>query len=367
MSKAKEVVVITGASAGVGRATARLFGERGACVGLIARSRRRLEAAKKEIEAAGGHSLALVADVANAQEIETAAEQIENEFGPIDIWINNAMATVFAPFHEVTPEEFRRTTEVTYLGYVYGTMAALKRMKPRDRGVIVQVGSALAYRSIPLQSAYCGAKHAIVGFTDSIRSELLHDGIDIHLTTVHLPALNTPQFEWVKSRLPCKPQPVPPIFQPEVAARAIYWAAHHRRRELYVGFPTVKAIVAGKIIPGYLDRYLAEHGYQVQQTDEPDDHNGPHNLWNALPGDFGAHGRFGRQSRRRSWQLWLTTHRAWLGSAAIGAAAAAIGAYTIRRWSSTQSSSGLVRTVLPRVLKWPARDAPSASSKRETG
>ena len=361
------VVVITGASAGIGRATVREFAKHGAHIGLLARGALGLEAAREEVERLGGRALVIPADVANYDQVESAAGEVERKLGPIDIWINNAMVSVFSRFGQMQAAEFRRVTEVTYLGAVHGTMAALRFMAPRNRGTIIQVGSALAYRSIPLQSAYCGAKHAIRGFTDSIRSELLHDGIDIHLTTVHLPALNTPQFEWVKSRLPRKPQPVPPIFQPEVAARAIYWAAHHRRRELYVGFPTVKAIVAGKIIPGYLDRYLAEHGYQVQQTDEPDDHNGPHNLWNALPGDFGAHGRFGRQSRRRSWQLWLTTHRAWLGSAAIGAAAAAIGAYTIRRWSSTQSSSGLVRTVLPRVLKWPARDAPSASSKRETG
>src|SRR6059036_618170 len=367
MATTSEIVVITGASAGVGRATVREFAKRGAHIGLIARGAAGLEGAREEVERLGGRALVVPADVSIYEQVESAAQEVERNLGPIDIWINNAMVSAFSRFREMQPAEFSRVTEVSYLGVVHGTMAALRFMAQRNRGTIVQVGSALAYRSIPLQSAYCGAKHAIRGFTDSLRSELLHDGIDIHVTTVHLPALNTPQFDWVKNRLPYKPQPVPPIFQPEVAARAIYWAAHHRRRELYVGFPTVKAIVAGKIIPGYLDRYLAEHGYQVQQTDEPDDHNGPHNLWNALPGDFGAHGRFGRQRRRRSWQLWLTTHRAWLGSAAIGAAAAAIGAYTIRRWSSRQSSSGLVRTVLPRVLKWPARDALSASSKRETG
>jgi len=309
MSKAKEVVVITGASAGVGRATARLFGERGACVGLIARSRRRLEAAKKEIEAAGGHSLALVADVANAQEIETAAEQIENEFGPIDIWINNAMATVFAPFHEVTPEEFRRTTEVTYLGYVYGTMAALKRMKPRDRGVIVQVGSALAYRSIPLQSAYCGAKHAIVGFTDSLRSELMHDGSNVHVTVVNLPALNTPQFEWSRTRLPRHPQPVPPIFQPEVAAEAIVWAAHQQRREVDVGSPTVLAKTIQKVAPGLADRYLAESGYDKQQTSQPVDANRPDNLLEPVEGDYEAHGSFDSSAHGHSVQFSMNRYR----------------------------------------------------------
>jgi len=365
MATTSEIVVITGASAGVGRATVREFAKRGAHIGLIARGAAGLEGAREEVERLGGRALVVPADVSIYEQVESAAQEVERNLGPIDIWINNAMVSAFSRFREMQPAEFSRVTEVTYLGVVHGTMAALHFMSGRNRGTIVQVGSALAYRSIPLQSAYCGAKHAIRGFTDSIRCELLHDGIDIHLTTVHLPALNTPQFDWVKNRLPYKPQPVPPIFQPEVAARAIYWAAHHRRRELYVGFPTVKAILANKIIPGYLDRYLAKRGYEAQQTKEFDDHNRPNNLWNPLPGDFGAHGRFDRLSRPRSVQLWLTTHR-WL-AAALGAAAGAMGvAYTIRRWSSTQSSSGLDQTDLPRVLNWPARVARFASLKRET-
>ena len=236
------VVVVTGASAGVGRAVVQQFAREGARLGLIARGRERLEAAQREVEQSGGQAILLPADVANAEEIESAADQVEREFGPIDVWVNNAMTTVFAPFHQITAAEFKRATEVTYLGCVHGTMAAIKRMRTRDRGTIVQVGSALAYRSIPLQSAYCGAKHAIVGFTDSIRSELIHQWSGIHITMVHLPAMNTPQFSWCRTRLPRQPQPVPPIFQPEVAARAIVWASSHKRRELYVAWPTVKAI-----------------------------------------------------------------------------------------------------------------------------
>jgi len=261
----RQVVVITGASAGVGRATARAFGREGACIGLIARDEDRLNATKAEIEHFGGRALALPADVSDSGLIEKAAELIEAEFGPIDIWGNNAMATVFAPFERIRAEEFKRATEVTYLGCVYGTMAALKRMKRRDRGVIVQVGSALARRSIPLQSPYCGAKHAILGFTDSIRSELIHDGSNVWITVVNLPALNTPQFEWSRSRMPRQPQPVSPIFQPEVAADAILWAARQRRRELDVGFSTIKAVVAQKIVPGFADRYLAATGYEANK------------------------------------------------------------------------------------------------------
>jgi NAD(P)-dependent dehydrogenase (short-subunit alcohol dehydrogenase family) len=264
-----KVVVVTGASAGVGRAIVAEFACQGAHVGLIARDKERLEAAKREVELAGSRALVLPADVANAREVEDAAERVERELGPIDIWVNNAMTTIFAPFTEITPEEFERATQVTYLGQVYGTMAALKRMKPRDRGSIVQIGSALAYRSIPLQSAYCGAKHAVIGFTDSIRSELIHDGSKVHITVVQLPAMNTPQFSWCRTRLPRHPQPVPPIFQPEVAARAVVWAATHKRRGVYVGWPTVKAIYGQEIAPSYGDRYLAEHGYDAQQTSEP--------------------------------------------------------------------------------------------------
>jgi short-subunit dehydrogenase len=362
MRKRQEIVVITGASAGVGRATVREFAKRGAHIGLIGRNTVGLDAARMEVEQMGCRALIVPSDVADHEDIEAAATAIENNLGPIDVWINNAMVSVLSPFHEMEAEEFRRVTDVTYLGVVYGTMAALRHMMPRNRGTIVQVGSALAYRSIPLQSAYCGAKHAVRGFTDSLRSELLHDGIDIHLTMVQLPALNTPQFDWVKSRLPRKPQPVPPIFQPEVAARGIYWAAHHRRRELNVGFPTVTAIIANKIFPGYLDRYLAKNGYDAQQTKEPDRPNRPNNLWRPLTSDFGAHGRFDNRAHSQSPQLWATTHRGWLG---IAAGAAGL-AYTIRRWSSMPSLSALVRTVLQRPSKSPAQVVPFVSSKRQT-
>ena len=294
-----DVVVITGASAGVGRATAREFARRGARLGLIARGHDGLEATRREVERLGGQALVLPADVADAARVEEAAGLVEERFGPIDVWINNAMASVFSPVKEMEADEYRRVTDVTYLGVVHGTLAALRRMRPRDRGTIVQVGSALAYRAIPLQSAYCAAKHAVAGFTESLRTELLHDGSRVHVTTVHLPALNTPQFDWVKSRLPRRAQPVPPIFQPEVAARAIVWAAHQRRREVWVGGPTVRAILADRLAPGYADRRLARAGYDAQQTDEPADPARPHNLWRPLAGDHGAHGRF--DDRARDW------------------------------------------------------------------
>lgn len=317
-----EVVVITGASAGVGRATARAFADRGAHIGLLARGPDGLEAARNEIAAAGGQALALPTDVAQPEQIEAAADAVEQRFGPIDIWINNAMVSVFSPIKEMTPDEFKRVTEVTYLGYVYGTMSALKRMLGRDRGVIVQVGSALAYRGIPLQGAYCGAKHAIQGFTDSLRCELLHDESKIKVVEVHMPALNTPQFSWVKSRLPRKPQPVPPIFQPEVAAEAIFWAAHHDRTEVYVGWPTVKAIVGNKIAPRLADWYLARNGYSSQQTDEPVESDRRDNLWEPVPGDHGAHGDFGARSLSSSWQFRLNKHKTGLTLAGLTAAAA---------------------------------------------
>jgi short-subunit dehydrogenase len=317
-----EVVVITGASAGLGRATAREFGRNGAQVGLIARGVDGLEAAKREIESAGGRAMVFPADVADANVIEQAAASVERELGPIDIWVNNAMASVFSPVKEMQAEEYKRVTEVTYLGVVYGTLSALKRMLPRDRGMIVQVGSALAYRSIPLQSAYCAAKHAIAGFTDSLRCELIHDKSNVRVTMVQMPALNTPQFGWVKSRLKFKAQPVPPIFQPEVGARAIYWAAHHSRREIYAGWPTVEAIVGNKLAPGLLDRYLGKTGFDSQQTSEPENPNRPNNLWEPVTGDHGAHGAFDQQAHERSWELKANFGRAWLsaGAAAIAAA-----------------------------------------------
>jgi NAD(P)-dependent dehydrogenase (short-subunit alcohol dehydrogenase family) len=316
----KQVVVITGASAGVGRATTRLFARQGARIGLLARGRDGLEAAKREVEEQGGEALVCAADVADPQQVESAAAAVEERFGPIDIWINNAMTSVFSPIKEMTPEEFKRVTEVTYLGFVYGTLAALKRMLPRDRGMIVQVGSALAYRGIPLQAAYCGAKHAIQGFVDSLRCELLHDRSKVRVTMVQMPALNTPQFSWVKSRLPNKPQPVPPIFQPEVAAEAIFWAAHHDRPEVYVGWPTVEAIVGNKIVPRLADWYLARTGYESQQTNEHDNENRPDNLWEPVAGDHGAHGAFGARAHERSSQLWVTTHRSWLAIAGVALA-----------------------------------------------
>ncbi|HEX7966854.1 MAG TPA: SDR family oxidoreductase, partial [Stellaceae bacterium] len=261
-----QVVVITGATAGVGRATARAFAQRRAQIGLLARGVDGLNATAAEVEAAGGKALALPADVADADAVESAAEAVERQFGPIDIWVNCAMATIFAPVHMISPDEYRRATEVTYLGFVYGTMAALKRMRPRNRGTIVQVGSALAYRSIPLQAPYCGAKHAVLGFTASLRSELMHDGSGVHVTMVQMPALNTPQFDWARNKMPRRAQPVPPIFEPEVAAHAIVFASQARRREVYVGGSTVAAIIGNKLMPGLLDRYLARSGYSGQLT-----------------------------------------------------------------------------------------------------
>jgi short-subunit dehydrogenase len=304
-----EVVVVTGASAGVGRAVVREFAKSQARIGLIARGKDGLEAAKREVEAAGGEALVLQVDVADADAVEHAAAAVEQAFGPIDIWINNAMLSVFSPAHLMTPAEYKRVTEVTYLGYVYGTLTALRRMRTRDRGVIVQVGSALAYRSIPLQSAYCAAKHAIMGFTESLFSELLHDKSNVRLCIVQLPAVNTPQFSWVLSRLPNEPQPVPPIYQPEVIADAIVWAARHERRELYIGFSTIKAIAAERVAPRLADRYLAHMGYSSQQTTEPVQPNRKNNLWAPLPGDHGAHGEFDARARRRSAELWLSKHR----------------------------------------------------------
>ncbi len=317
-----EVVVITGASAGVGRATAQAFARRGAHVGLLARGRAGLEGARRDVEALGGRGLVLPTDVADAGQVEAAADAVENAFGPIAIWINNAMVSVFSPVKQMEPEEYRRVTEVTYLGTVYGTLAALRRMLPRGRGAIVQVGSALAYRGIPLQSAYCAAKHAIQGFCDSLHCELIHDKSRVRVTMVQMPALNTPQFSWVKSRLPRKAQPVPPIFQPEVAAEAIVWAAHHDRRSLMVGWPTVEAIVGNKIAPGLLDAYLARPGFDAQMTGEPEDPGRPDNLWEPVDAghDRGAHGTFDRRSSATSWQLWANMHRGWLALAGGGLA-----------------------------------------------
>jgi short-subunit dehydrogenase len=316
-----EVVVITGASAGVGRAVTRRFAEEGASIGLIARERERLEAAAREVEALGGRPLVLSLDVADHEAVEKAADEVEEELGPIDVWVNNAMVTVFGPVADLSPEEFRRVTEVTYLGSVWGAMAAISKMCPRNRGTIVQVGSALAYRGIPLQSAYCGAKHALEGFYDSLRTELMHEKSSVRVTIVELPGLNTPQFSWGRTKLPREPQPVPPIFQPEVAAEAIVWAAHNPRRELYVGWPTVKAIVGNKIAPSFADLFLARTGYDAQLTGDPVQPDRPDNLFDPVPGDFAARGRFDDRAKPRSLQLQASLNRRWLGAGAAGLAA----------------------------------------------
>jgi NAD(P)-dependent dehydrogenase (short-subunit alcohol dehydrogenase family) len=315
-----EVVVVTGASAGVGRATARAFARTGARVGLLARGEDGLEAARREIVAEGTDAVAVPTDVSDPSAVEDAANVIEERLGPIDLWVNNAMVSVFSPFKEMEADEFKRVTEVTYLGVVYGTMTALRRMLPRNQGRIIQVGSALAYRGIPLQSAYCGAKHAIQGFTEAVRCELLHDKSNITISMVQMPALNTPQFGWVKTRLPRHPQPVPPIFEPEVAADAIVWASKHpRRRELYVGAPTTGAILGDKVASGALDHYLGRTGFKSQQTDEPVDADRPNNLWEPVAGDAGAHGQFTQRAHAQSLQLRVTTHRSLLVPTGVAA------------------------------------------------
>ena len=319
-SRAVKTFVLTGASAGVGRATARRLARLGARIGLVGRGQDGLMAARREVEELGGQGLVLTADVADASRMEEVAATVEERLGPIDVWINNAMVSVFSPVARMKADEYRRVTEVTYLGVVHGTLAALRRMLPRDRGVVVQVGSALAYRGIPLQSAYCAAKHAVQGFTESLRCELIHDGSGVQVTMVQLPALNTPQFDWVKSRLPRRAQPVPPIFQPEVAARAIVDAALRPSRERWVAWPTVKAIVGNRIAPGYLDRFLARGGYESQQTEEPADPARPHNLWQPLPGDHGAHGRFDDRAASGSLLAWASRNRGWLAAAGLGTA-----------------------------------------------
>ncbi len=306
-----QVVVITGASAGVGRATVRAFAGPGVKIGLIARGRAGLEAARKEVEEAGGEALVLPTDTANADAVEAAASAVEEKLGPIDVWVNDAMLSVFSTVKEMTAEDYRRVTEVTYLGYVHGTLSALKRMLPRDRGVIVQVGSALAYRGIPLQSAYCACKHAVQGFNDSLRAELIHESSRVRVASVEMPALNTPQFGWVKSRLPHQGQPVPPIFQPEVAAEAIHYAALHRRREILVGYPTIKAVWGNKFFPNFADHFLGRSGFKSQQTDQPRDPDRPNNLHHPLDDerDHGARGAFSDRARPSSKALWLDLHR----------------------------------------------------------
>jgi short-subunit dehydrogenase len=311
------VVVITGASSGIGRATARKFGEDGAHVGLLARNEDGLNAAQEEIEASGGEACVVPTDVTDYEQIEEAAEQIEDEFGPIDIWINDAMTTVYSSFLDLDPEEFERVTDVTYLGAVHGSRVALERMVPRDTGKLVQVGSAIAYRGIPLQSAYSGSKYAIRGFTESLRTELLRDDSGVDITMVQLPGLNTPQFEHCRSHLDEHPQPVPPIYQPEVAADAIHWAAHHDRRELYVGRASLKTIWGNKYVPWLVDRYLARTAFGGQKADLAYDPDRPDNLYEPVSGDPGAHGSFDDQAVRSSQQLWLSKHRRYLGIVAV--------------------------------------------------
>lgn len=304
-----KVVLITGASGGVGRATAWEFAKQGAKLALIARDHKQLEATKREVEQLGGKAITIIADVADSEQVELAAAETEQELGPIDVWVNNAMNSVFAPFVEISAPEYKRVTEVTYLGQIYGAMAALKRMRPRNRGSIVFVGSALAYRGIPLQSAYCGAKHGIEGFYDSLRCELEHENSQIKTCMVQLPALNTTQFGWVLSKLPNKPRPMGKVYQPEVAARAIVFAAAHNRRSLMVGYPTFKAIIGNKIAPWYADRVLAATGFAGQQTNEPADANRKNNVWEPVDEDRGAYGEFAGIAKKRSFTLWADMNR----------------------------------------------------------
>lgn len=326
-----ESVVVTGAAGGVGRAVAHAFARRGARVACVARDERALEDVVREVDELGGDGLAITADVADHDQVEAAAQRADDIFGGIDIWVNDAMATVFAPFVDVSPAEFRRATEVTYLGYVHGTMAALKRMRPRNHGTIVQVGSALAYRAIPLQSAYCGAKFAVRGFTDSVRTELMHDKSRVWITMVQLPGVNTPQFNWCLSKLPDHPMPVPPIYQPEVAAKAVYYAAHRRRREVWVGGSAVMVILGNKIAPWLADRYLARTGFESQQMhDLPVGAQRPANLFEPVHDLAATHGIFDAAAKSRSFQLWATTHRTTLATAA-GAGIAAAAALIRRR------------------------------------
>lgn len=323
----REVVVVTGSSGGVGRAIAHAFARRGAHLGLLARGEDGLAGAVAEVKDLGGHAIAIPTDVSDHEAVEAAAARVELELGPIDIWVNDAMATVFARFVDTEPEEFKRATEVTYLGAVYGTMAALKRMSARDRGTIVQVGSALSYRAIPLQAAYCGAKFGIRGFTDSIRTELLHDKSKVHITMVQLPGVNTTQFNWCRSKLPKHPMPVPPIYQPEIPAEAVYWAAHHHRRELWVGYSAVQAILGNKLAPSLADRYLARTGFSGQQVDDmPVSPDRPDNLYEPVPGKAATHGIFDAQAKTASPQLWAATHRGVVVGGLAGIAGAAVAA-----------------------------------------
>lgn len=327
----RNVAVITGASAGVGRATAIEFGRKGWAVALLARGMDGLEAAKAEVEHVGGEAIVIRTDVAEHAHVDAAAEHVMRHWGAIDVWVNDAMATIFSPVDKISPEDFRRSTEVTYLGAVWGTMAALRYMRPRNRGTIVQVGSALAYRSIPLQAPYCGAKSAMRGFTDSVRSELLHERSRVHITMAHLSAFNTPQFDWGKTHMPRKPQPLGKIFQPEIAARGIYWAATHRRRELWIGFPAVEAILGNKVVPGFLDRKLAREAWEGQESDEPVSPDRHDNLYVPVSGAHGTHGRFDSRATDESWELWVATHRGLVAGVAGSLALAGLSLWNRRR------------------------------------
>ena len=342
-----KVVVVTGASAGVGRATARAFAREGARVGLIARDRQRLEAACSEVLALGSRAALALADVADPEAVESAADSIEEALGPIDVWVNSAMVTVLGPFDQVDAAEFKRVTEVTYLGNVNGTRTALARMAPRDRGCIVQVGSALAYQGIPLQAAYCGAKHAIKGYTDSLRAELIAAGSGVEVTMVELPAVNTPQFDWARNKLPRRARPLAPVYQPEVAAEAIVWAATAGRREVLVGASTLATIWGNRFAPALMTRLLAQTATSGQQADQPEDPNRPDNLWHAVPGETGARGRFGAEAWDASAQLWATRHRTWLMTAGLAVAAVGFGIAMAARARSTAASRSGWRHRLP--------------------
>jgi NAD(P)-dependent dehydrogenase (short-subunit alcohol dehydrogenase family) len=328
----QRVIVVTGASAGLGRAIARGFGARGDRVALLARGLDGLEAAAKDVEAAGGEAFIVPTDVSSWEQVEDAARRVELEVGPIDVWVNDAMTSVFAPFRELEPQEFERVTAVNYLGFVYGTMAALRHMLPRDRGTIVQVGSALAYRSIPLQSAYCGSKHAILGFTESLRTELRHDHSGVRVTMVQMPAMNTPQFSWVRTKMPNHPQPVAPIYQPEIAAKGVLFAADHPdRHNYYVGISTSLTVLANKLAPGLLDRYLAKTGYDSQQmAGKPVARDRPDNLFDPVPGLAAEHGVFDDKAWSHSPQLWTTTHKTLLAGGAVAVAGAVVSSRFIR-------------------------------------
>jgi short-subunit dehydrogenase len=325
----KKVFVVTGASGGVGRAVVRKLAERGAHVGLLARGRDGLEGAKRDVEDRGGRALVLPTDVSNPDQVEDAAQAVERELGPIDVWVNNAMVSMYSPFMKMTPDEFRHIVDVTLMGYVYGTQSALKRMIPRDRGIIIQVGSALAFRSIPLQSAYCASKHAIEGFTESVRSELIHQKVNVRVSMVHLPGVNTTQFTWTKNKMRHKVRPTGPIYQPEVAADGIIWTIDNERRQLMIGYPTVQAVVGEKFIPGLLDKYLAHAAWEGAELPEPADPDHKDNFWQPLPGDHGSHGPFDAKAHRNSVQLWASKHREELLAtlAAVGIGAAAVYAF----------------------------------------